>query len=98
MHRQFPDVPSWEEKRANHIGIGRKGDALARPVDGESRRIIHRIEQRIGESGGNDTFNQIVGRFAAAAMTERDLLVAQIELMTTSLLRAFDFLQDVINA
>ncbi len=97
MDGQFPNVSTRKEKRAHHVGIGSKSHALSRPIDAKSRRIIHSIEQRVREGGGKDPLNQVVSSFAATAMAEGNLLVAQVELMAARLPRALDFLQNVVN-
>src|SRR6266568_9437179 len=98
MHGQFPDITAGEEKRADHVGIGGEGQAASRSLDDKSGGVIHRVKQGIGECGCNHPLDQVVGGFATAAMTEGDLLIAQVEFMTASLLGALDLLQYVINA
>src|SRR6266852_1403256 len=90
MYGQFPNIPTWKEERTHDVGIGGKGQALTCSIQAEGCCIIHSIEQRIGECGREDAFNQVVGRLAAASMTERNLFVAQIEFMTACLPCAFD--------
>ena len=97
MDGQFPNVSTRKEKRAHHVGISCKSQALSRPIDAKGRRVIHSIEQRVREGRGKDPLDQVMSSLATAAMAECNLLVAQVELMAARLPRALDFLQNVVN-
>src|SRR5579863_2701022 len=98
MHGQLADIAAGEEKRADHVGIGGEGQALARSVNDKSGRVVHLVKQGIRESRGNNPLDQVVGGLAPTAMTEGDLLITQVEFMAASLLGALDLLQNVVNA
>src|SRR6266566_3646768 len=97
MDGQFPNISTWKEKRAHHVSIGGKSQALSRPVETKGSRVIHSIKQRVREGGGKDPLNEIMSRLAATSMAQCNLLVAQVELMAARLPRALYFLQNVVN-
>src|SRR5579885_3420221 len=97
MNGQLADVTSRKEQRADHIGIGGESEALPGAVKTKDCCVIHCVEQRVGEGWSKDALDQVVRGFAATAVAEGDLLVAQIELVAASLAGALDFLQDIIN-
>src|SRR2546421_11894617 len=97
MDGQFPNVSTWKEKRAYHIAVGGKSQALSRPVETKGSRVIHSIKQRVREGGGKDPLNEVMSRLAATSMAQCNLLVAQVELMAARLPRALYFLQNVVN-
>src|SRR5260370_28552105 len=94
MYGQLPNIATWKKKRADHIGVGGKRQALAAPVDAKGCGIVHLVEQRIGEGGRKNAFNQVVSSLAAAAMAEGDFLVAQVEFMAARPTGAVDFFQN----
>src|SRR2546426_10988527 len=98
MDCQFPNISTCEEKWAYDVGIRREGQAMVCPVDPKDRCIVHRIKQRVREGGCKDPLNQVVGSLATTPMTERDLLITQIEFMAARLPRALDLLQYVVDA
>src|SRR5579885_1439994 len=90
MNSELANVSTREEERVDHIGISSKRQARAEQVRNKGGRVIHWLQHRIGKRWRKDTFDQIVRCLAAAAVTERDMFVAQIKFMLPRLPRSLD--------
>src|SRR3954447_10510870 len=98
MDGELTDITTGEEERAHDVGIGRERELRAHAVDAKSGGIVHAIEQRIREARSENPFDQIVSRFAAAAMAERNALISQVELMAPDLAHPLDLIEHLVDS
>ena len=75
VDRELSDVAARKDQRAHHIGVGGKREAVS--CDGEHRGLLLGGEQRIGKRRREETVDQVVGRLAAAPVTQGDLGIAE---------------------
>ncbi len=64
------DVSSWEKERADHVGIGRKGQARAAHRDNGA--IVAALQRRVGKRLAEDPIDQFLGEPASPAVADRD--------------------------
>src|SRR5262249_38268540 len=93
MYGQLSDIATREEEWIDDIGIGCKCQPEIAVVKSKGSRIIHQIKQGIGESRSKNALNQIMRCFAATAMAERDMLIAQVKFLPSCLPSTFNFRQ-----
>ena len=78
VHGERSDVAAREEQRADDVGIGREGDASRSETrERQDGAVFLDRQPCAAERRKNHPVDEPVARFATAAVTERDALVAQ---------------------